>query len=152
HERRYFPPPLLRRPAPHLPLALRLPDSSTRPARTHRDQRHRPPHRRLGRPPTGRKLPGSNRAQVPAPRSGRHLRRRLRTAGERPGDERGPHPPRAPWQNPFVERVIGSIRRECLDHVIVINERLLRRLLRSYLAYYNAPARIRPSPPQDPNR
>jgi hypothetical protein len=31
--------------------------------------------------------------------------------------------PRAPWQNPFAERVIGSIRRECLDHVIVINER-----------------------------
>lgn len=46
--------------------------------------------------------------------------------------------PRAPWQNPFAERLIGSIRRECLDHVIVINERHLRRLLRSYLAYYNA--------------
>jgi transposase InsO family protein len=46
--------------------------------------------------------------------------------------------PGAPWQNPFAERVIGSIRRECLDHVIVINERHLRRLLRSYLAYYNA--------------
>jgi integrase-like protein/endoribonuclease L-PSP len=46
--------------------------------------------------------------------------------------------PRAPWQNPLAERVIGSIRRECLDHVIVLNERHLRRLLRSYLAYYNA--------------
>jgi putative transposase len=46
--------------------------------------------------------------------------------------------PRAPWQNPFAERVIGSIRRECLDHVIVLNERHLRRLLRRYLAYYNA--------------
>jgi putative transposase len=46
--------------------------------------------------------------------------------------------PRAPWQNPFAERVIGSIRRECLDHVIVINARHLRRLLRSYLPYYNA--------------
>jgi putative transposase len=45
--------------------------------------------------------------------------------------------PRAPWQNPFAERLIGSIRRECLDHVIVINERHLRRLLHSYLAYYN---------------
>jgi putative transposase len=42
------------------------------------------------------------------------------------------------WQNPFAERVIGSIRRECLDHVIVINEWHLRRLLRGYLAYYNA--------------
>jgi putative transposase len=46
--------------------------------------------------------------------------------------------PRAPWQNPFAERVIGSIRRECLDHVIVIDERHVRRLLRSYLAYHNA--------------
>jgi putative transposase len=45
--------------------------------------------------------------------------------------------PRAPWQNPFVERVIGSIRRDCLDHVIVWNERSLRRTLASYLDYYH---------------
>ena len=45
--------------------------------------------------------------------------------------------PRAPWQNPFVERVIGSLRRECLDHVIVWNERSLRRHLRQYLVYYH---------------
>src|SRR5262249_8884630 len=45
--------------------------------------------------------------------------------------------PRAPWQNPFVERVIGSIRRECLDHVFVLNERRLRRLFRAYRAYSN---------------
>jgi len=44
---------------------------------------------------------------------------------------------RCPWQNPFVERVIGSLRRECLDHVIVWNERALRRHLRRYLAYYH---------------
>jgi transposase InsO family protein len=40
--------------------------------------------------------------------------------------------PRSPWQNPFVERLIGSIRRECLDHVLVINEAHLRRVLREY--------------------
>ena len=45
--------------------------------------------------------------------------------------------PRAPWQSPYVERVIGSIRRECLDHVIVVNERHLRRLMQSYAAYYH---------------
>lgn len=45
--------------------------------------------------------------------------------------------PRAPWQNPFAERVIGSIRRDCLDHFVVLSERHLRRLLRTYLAYYN---------------
>jgi transposase InsO family protein len=44
---------------------------------------------------------------------------------------------RSPWQNAFVERVIGSIRRECLDHVIVLNEESLRRVLRSYFRYYH---------------
>jgi transposase InsO family protein len=45
--------------------------------------------------------------------------------------------PHSPWQNGYVERVIGSIRRECLDYVIVFNERHLRRVLKSYLEYYN---------------
>jgi transposase InsO family protein len=43
---------------------------------------------------------------------------------------------RTPWQNPYVERVIGTLRRELLDHVIVVNERHLRRLLRSYVSDY----------------
>jgi transposase InsO family protein len=46
--------------------------------------------------------------------------------------------PRSPWQNPYVERVIGSIRRECLDHVIILNERHLRRILRDYFVYYHS--------------
>ena len=45
--------------------------------------------------------------------------------------------PQSPWQNPFAERVIGSIRRECLDHVIVLNEAHLLGVLRSYLSYYH---------------
>jgi len=45
--------------------------------------------------------------------------------------------PRAPWQSPYVERLIGSIRRECLDHVIIFNERHLRRQLKSYSSYYH---------------
>ena len=45
--------------------------------------------------------------------------------------------PRAPWQNPFAERVIGSIRREILDHVIVLDEAHARHLLRTYRVYYN---------------
>jgi len=48
-----------------------------------------------------------------------------------------PSAPRSPWQRAYVERVIGSIRRECLDHVIVFNEESLRRTLRSYLSYYH---------------
>ncbi len=45
--------------------------------------------------------------------------------------------PRSPWQNSYVERLIGSIRRECIDHVIVLNEAHLRRVLSSYFAYYH---------------
>ena len=44
---------------------------------------------------------------------------------------------RSPWQNPYVERVIGSIRRECLDYVIIFNQRHLRRVLCDYLDYYH---------------
>jgi putative transposase len=45
--------------------------------------------------------------------------------------------PRSPWQNPHVERLIGTLRRECLDHVVVLNETHLRRLLSAYLIYYH---------------
>jgi transposase InsO family protein len=45
--------------------------------------------------------------------------------------------PRSPWQNGYAERLIGSIRRECVDHVIVLGERHLRHTLLSYMKYYN---------------
>ncbi len=44
--------------------------------------------------------------------------------------------PRSPWQNPYAERLVGSVRRECLDHVIVLGERHLGGILKSYFAYY----------------
>ena len=44
--------------------------------------------------------------------------------------------PRSPWQNAYAERLIGSIRRECLDHVIILHERGLRQVLKAYFAYY----------------
>jgi putative transposase len=44
--------------------------------------------------------------------------------------------PQSPWQNAYVERLIGSIRRECLDHIIVLHESGMRRILRSYFEYY----------------
>src|SRR5271166_6073373 len=44
--------------------------------------------------------------------------------------------PRSPWQSPYVERVIGSIRRECLDHIVIFNQRHLRRVLSSYADNY----------------
>jgi putative transposase len=45
--------------------------------------------------------------------------------------------PSSPWQNPYAERLIGSIRRECLDHIIILGERHLRHVLASYVAYYH---------------
>jgi len=45
--------------------------------------------------------------------------------------------PQSPWQNPFAERLIGSIRRECLNHVLVLGERHLRRILTGYFGYYH---------------
>ena len=59
--------------------------------------------------------------------------RRMRAMGIR--DK--PTAPVSPWQNGFAERLIGSIRRECLDHVIVLGEVHLRRILKNYAAYYN---------------
>jgi hypothetical protein len=48
--------------------------------------------------------------------------------------------PRSPWKNPFVERLIRSIRNDCLDHVIVLNESHLNRILSSYFQYYHCDA------------
>jgi len=44
--------------------------------------------------------------------------------------------PRSPWQNAYAERFIGSLRRECLDHMFVFNESSLRRILKAYFEYY----------------
>jgi transposase InsO family protein len=59
--------------------------------------------------------------------------RRVRAMGIRDR----PTSPRSPWQNGYAERLIGSIRRECVDHVVVLGERHLRHVLQSYLQYYN---------------
>ena len=60
--------------------------------------------------------------------------RRVRSLGIRDR----PTSPRSPWQNGCVERLIGSIRRECLDHIVVTGEQHLRHILQCYLEYYNA--------------
>jgi transposase InsO family protein len=64
---------------------------------------------------------------------GEAFTRRIRAMGIRDR----PTAPRSPWQNGYAERLIGSIRRECLDHVIVFGERHLRHVVRSYQQYYN---------------
>ena len=80
----------------------------------------------------------------------RRAKRGLRRVGSRPLDQARrnrseslpqcdgkPTAPASPWQNGFAERLIGSIRRECVDHIIVLSETHLRRILRSYACYYN---------------
>ncbi len=64
------------------------------------------------------------------------------------GIEEGMTAPRPPWRNRFVERAIGSIRRGCLDHVIVLDERHPRRILASYFDYYHR-SRTHLSPGED---
>jgi transposase InsO family protein len=61
------------------------------------------------------------------------VHRRLRAMGIRDH----PTAPRSPWQNGYVERLIGSIRRECFDHIVVMGEASLRRTLKAYASYYN---------------
>ena len=70
-----------------------------------------------------------DRAQI----YGTIVTRRLRAMGIR--DK--PTAPVSPWQNGFVERLIGSIRRECVDHMIVFGEQHLHRILRAYARYYS---------------
>ncbi|MEO6946619.1 MAG: integrase core domain-containing protein, partial [Nitrobacter sp.] len=59
--------------------------------------------------------------------------RRIRSIGIRDR----PTSPRSPWQNAYFERLIGSIHRECVDHIVVFGERHLRHVLLSYMTYYN---------------
>src|SRR5881396_2441147 len=91
-------------------------------------------------PPSG---PSNNRRRIPRRHRPRWLHRdrdsvysetfRRRVAGM--GVAEVVSAPASPWQNPYVERVIGSIRRECLDHVVVLNQVHLRRILTIYSWY-----------------
>jgi transposase InsO family protein len=65
---------------------------------------------------------------------GHAVTRRLAAMGIR----NHPTAPRSPWQNGHAERLIGSIRRECLDHIAVFGDAHLRRILAGYASYYNA--------------
>ena len=64
---------------------------------------------------------------------GDHFRKRVKSMGV----EEVITAPQSPWQNPYCERIIGSIRRECLNHLIVLNERHLYRILTDYFDYYH---------------
>ena len=117
------------------PLCLRY--RSARPQRPRLDQRHNKPDGRMDR--------ASNNGGISLDDAPQHIIRdrdriygtllthRLRAMGIR--DK--PTAPASPWQNGFAERLIGSIRRECVDHLVVLGEAHLRRMLRAYARYYN---------------
>jgi hypothetical protein len=69
--------------------------------------------------------------------SGRRLWQRRSVAYGFAANRGNPTAPRSPWQNPYAERLIGSIRRECLDHFIILHARHLKRTLASYFSYYH---------------
>jgi len=99
-------------------------------------QCHRTSHRRLGGAANCRSVSGEQCTTASRARSRRNLRSLLHRPSCRYGHRTSSDIPRSPWQICYVERVIG-IRRECLNHMIVINDWHLRRILKSYFRYYH---------------
>jgi len=82
-------------------------------------------------------FPRGHCAPLSAPGSGQIVWSGISQSCSGDGHHGDHHPPRSPWQNPYIERLFGWIRRECLDHTIVFNERHLRRVLSSYFQYHH---------------
>ena len=116
---------------------VRISDPAAFPPRTSPAECNCPSERRMDSAATGRSLRLARGAAVHRSGSGRRLWRGLRPALGGDGHPDRPIAERLPWQNGYAERVIGSIRRDCLDHVVVFGEEHLRHLLNSYQKYYN---------------
>jgi transposase InsO family protein len=82
-------------------------------------------------------VPVGHSTTISAARSGCRLRPRREATSTCTGIRDRPTAPRSPWQNAYVARLIGSVRRECLDRVIVLGELHLRRMVSLYAGYYN---------------
>ena len=80
---------------------------------------------------------GCTGSALPHPRLGSDLRQHCQTPKCAMGIRDKPTAPASPWQNGLAEQLVGSIRRECVDHFIVLGEAHLRRILRAYAGYYN---------------
>src|SRR5207247_2878002 len=85
----------------------------------------------------GRGIPVEHGAHLFGARHWSCLRAGLSAPNSAMGIRDRPISPRSPWQNPYAERLIGTLRRECLDHVLIVGEWHLRRMLASYSSYYN---------------
>ena len=117
-------------------LHLCLSHRPARPQRPRLDQRHSKSDGRMGCTSNNGSISLGRGSALYDPGCriyGSVVTRRLRAMGIR--DK--PIAPASPWQNGFAERLIGSIRRECVDHIIVLGEMHLRRVLKSYADYYN---------------
>jgi hypothetical protein len=135
---RHCRPRLLRGRAAEFPAALLLCRASARPSAGGAFQRDPTPDRALDGPANRRSVPLLQRSpSLHDTRSRPHLRSGFLRRVKHMGIEDVVIAPRSPWQSPYVQRLIGSIRRECLDHLIAINEAHLRRILTSYFAYYH---------------
>jgi Integrase core domain len=125
----------LRRADGHLPAVVRTPDSRARPTTNRPRRRHRHPTAAW----TAQQL----RNAFPADRAARYLLHDRDAAFTDVASTIGAMQihevitaPRSPWQNAYVERLIGSIRRECLDHTIILSIAGLQRVLADYVEYY----------------
>jgi hypothetical protein len=102
------------------------------------DQRHEQPDSGVGCAPDHRGVSLGRFSALYDPGPGSDLRCRCHTPARAMGIRDKPIAPASPWQNGVAERLIGSIRRECVDHIIVFGEMHLRRVLKSYADYYNS--------------
>jgi hypothetical protein len=142
---------LLRGSNSSLRLLVCLSDPVTRPSSRGSRRCDRIPDDRMGGSTIVGSLLVEQRAPTSVARSGWKLRRMVCEAANCLGIREVLTAPQLPWQNAYVERLIGSIRRECLDHVIILNGTGLRRVLKSYFDYYERSrttcrwARTRPS-------
>ena len=115
----------------------------SRPASHRSLERDRPPHAPLGAAANHRSHPRGAAAALPPPGPRCALRRDFAARARCIGIETLLTPFRTPRANAIAQRFVRTVRRKCLDHVIVWNERHLRRVLREYVAYYNTmPSRM----------
>jgi hypothetical protein len=99
-------------------------------------QRHGASNRRLGGSATPRSVSGGWCAAIHDPRPRSSYGEGFRDCAVEMGITEVLTAPQSPWQNAFAERLIGSVRRDCLDHVIILGEKHLRKILRAYFEYY----------------
>jgi hypothetical protein len=128
---------------PFRPANNRFPDSllshchTARPSALDIVWRNGKSNRGVDLSPDHRGIPVGPGTSIPHQGPGRVVRASLRAASACHGHSGRPIAPRSPWQNTYVERHIGSIRQECLDHMIAFGEAHLRRIVGAYAAYYN---------------